>query len=265
MNTPFSDEYSGFFAEFYDMLHSDTHDIQSFIQIAQKYSGDILELGLGTGRIAIPLAKAGFSVTGIELSSDMIQIAEQKLSKENDQVRDRCNIIKTDASSFSINASFGLIIASCNFLNHFLTTCSIRNLFRCVKNHLLDDGVFLIDQSMPNIPSMVESDKKEEIFEFCYPDDKRKIIDRFTASYDFVNQLEHDDIVLEEYRDGNLTKKVQCKETLSYYFPRELKALLELEGLVVFHEQGSLSKNVPLDQNADQMVLFCKKKNSKET
>ncbi len=262
MSTYFSNEYTGFFAEFYDLLHSDTHDIQSIIQLAQKYGGEILELGFGTGRIAIPLAKAGFSVTGIELSSDMIHIAEQKLSKENDHIRDRCKIIQTDATDFTINTSFGLIIASCNFLNHFITSYSIRSLFRCVKNHLSENGVFLIDQSMPNVPSMVESDKKEEIFDFSYPDAKRKIIDRFTASYDFVNQLEYDDIVLEEYLDEKLTKIVHCKETLTYYFPRELKTLLEFEGLTVFHEQGSLSKNVPLDQNADQMVLFCKKMSS---
>jgi SAM-dependent methyltransferase len=260
MNKPLPDEYSGFFAEFYDILHSHTHDVLSLIHIAQKQSGYILELGLGTGRIAIPLAKAGLSVTGIELSSDMMHIAEQKLSKENDQVRDRCKIIQADASNFSINTTFGFIIASCNFLNHFTTSCSIRSLFRCVKNHLSENGVFLIDQSMPNIPLMVESDKKEEIFEFNDPNEHRKIIDRFTASYDFVNQLEHDNIVLEEYREGSLTKKVQCKETLSYYFPRELKILLESEDLIVFHEQGSLNRNIPLDQNADQLVLFCKKR-----
>ena len=68
-------EFQGFFAEFFDMLHEGCEDAEQYVSLLGTYGKKILELGSGTGRIVIPLAKAGFQVTGIEFESDMISLS----------------------------------------------------------------------------------------------------------------------------------------------------------------------------------------------
>jgi SAM-dependent methyltransferase len=252
-------EYSSFFAEFYDILHADISDVKALIRIAQKGGPHVLELGSGTGRILLPMAKAGMNVTGIEISQDMIDIANQKLDQEQLAIKERCKIVKGDVLDFNLDATFDLILASCNFVNHFTDYKSLKKMFAQVRNHLKDDGVFLVDCSLPDLPAMVAANHKQEIFEFDNSEKGTKIIDRFTPSYDFVNQLEHDYIVLEEYKEGQLLRREECKETLSFYFPREMIFLLESEGFTVFHQQGSLHKDISIDQDSEEMVFFCRK------
>jgi len=132
-------------------------------------------------------------------------------------------------------------------------------MFAQVRNYLKDDGVFLVDCSLPDLPTMVEANHKQEEFEFVNSEKGTKIIDRFTPSYDLINQLEHDHIVLEEYKEGQLLRWEECKETMSFYFLREMIFLLESEELTVFHQQGSLYNDTPIDKDAEEMVLFCRK------
>jgi 2-polyprenyl-3-methyl-5-hydroxy-6-metoxy-1,4-benzoquinol methylase len=58
-----------------------TNDLPFYLNKANKYGDPILELGCGTGRITIPLAKEGFSITGLDLLINMLKEAKRK-SKE---------------------------------------------------------------------------------------------------------------------------------------------------------------------------------------
>ena len=106
---------------------------------------------------------------------------------------------------------------------------------------------------------MVNSHGVTRTFEFTHPVTGTTIIDVFTPHYDFVNQLETDHIVLEE-RDGDtLLRRAETNQTLAFYFPREVRLMLETAGLEVFHEQGSVIEDIPLDKNAGEMVFFARK------
>ena len=69
-------------ADRYDWLYSWRQaDIRFYIEEAQKSGGPILELGCGTGRISIPIAKAGIEVVGIDISKPMLDLARSKAKK----------------------------------------------------------------------------------------------------------------------------------------------------------------------------------------
>src|SRR6516164_488933 len=53
-------------------------DISFYLDLARRTGGEVLEIGVGTRRVALELAKAGFRVTGIDLSPDMLAIAAEK-------------------------------------------------------------------------------------------------------------------------------------------------------------------------------------------
>ena len=73
-------------SRYYDLFES-KDDIEFYRELAVKHGRRALELGAGTGRVAIELAKAGVTVWGIDNSKYMLKVARQKLKKEKATVR----------------------------------------------------------------------------------------------------------------------------------------------------------------------------------
>ena len=120
----------GFYGPQGRILHEGCEDAEQYVSLLGTYGKKILELGSGTGRIVIPLAKAGFQVTGIEFESDMISLMEKK-----DYPRDRLHVVQADARHFSLDERFDVILLSCNFLNHFADAAENTAEYRCSQFH----------------------------------------------------------------------------------------------------------------------------------
>jgi SAM-dependent methyltransferase len=249
-----TDEYSGFFAEFYDILHAGNQDVKIYPRILAAYGSKVLELGCGTGRIAIPLAQAGFDVTGLEYSPAMIALLEEK-----PYPKERLQVIEGDARDFSIGETFDVILLTCNFINHFLDSSDVLRILRSSRQHLKDEGVVIIDCSAPDTKGMCESSGAEEMYEFKTP--RGTVIkDYFCPHYDFLRQVETDTIRLEEYGGETLVREAEARETLTYYYPREIRGLVREAGLRVIKESGRLwdgGQLIPIGQEESEMVFYC--------
>jgi len=254
-------EYSGFFAEFYDILHSNLNDLKFYKNMAKEYGPRILEIGSGTGRILLPLAREGYQMTGLELNEDMLEICRKKIKEENDETIEKIELIKGDMRDFEIDEVFDLIIAPCNVICHIIDSSDLRKTLNCFKGHLAKDGVMVIDNSLPDIESMVENNGREKVLELTNPKNGRKIVNRFTPTYDFVEQVKKDSIIIREYDGETKTREAEVNEKLTFYFPRELRAVIRSEGFEIFEERGSLNKEVPIDKNSDEMVFLCRDSN----
>jgi len=254
ITTQNTNEFQGFFAEFFDMLHENCEDADIYPVMLKPYGNKILELGSGTGRIAIPLAKAGFHVTGIEIEMDMIRLMENK-----EYPRERLQVICGDARSFAVDDSFDAILLSCNFINHFPDAADIVAMLKCCQKHLKQDGCIIIDCSAPDVEWMVKSNGVEEILSFS-TENQSTIKDVFRPCYDLLNQIEHDTIVLEEWKDGVLLRKACTEESLTWYYPREIRSLIREAGMKIRWESACLSADgatEPIQANSTQMVFCC--------
>ncbi len=251
-------EFSGFFAEFYDILHAGLCDVDAYIGHAREFGPKVLELGSGTGRILIPLAVAGLQVTGVDISDDMMDRCRLKLGYENPATRSRARIAKANIIDLDLHDTFDLVIAPCNLINCLTGPGEGLALLRSARRHLGDRGVFVLDNSIPDIPYMVESHGVAKTFEFTHPVTGTTITDTFTTLYDFRLQTETDHVILEEREGDRLLRRAETTDVLTYYFPRELRTMLALAGLEIFHEQGSTLEDIPIDANAGEMVFFCR-------
>ena len=128
---------------------------------------------------------------------------------------------------------------------------------RC-REHLAPEGVIVMDCSTPDVRFMVKTHGQEEGFTF--PTSRGTVIkDYFLARYDFVRQVEEDRIILEEYQGDTLVRRAEAHETLTWYFPREIRLLARTAGLRVQKEAARLGVDAPactLEDASPQMVFF---------
>lgn len=252
--TQTTNEFQGFFAEFYDMLHDYSDDADYLAGMLRECGNEVLELGSGTGRVAIPLARAGYRVTGIEYEPDMIALMEKK-----GQLPENLEIIRADARCFSLDRRFDAILLTCNFINHFTDAKDLADVLACCRKHLKPEGRVIIDCSVPDTEYMVKSGGTEEVMTFPTGSGS-EIRDFFLPRFDLLNQIEEDTIRLEEWKDGRLVREARTEEQLTWYYPREIRSLVREAGMRVVREQGGLSPDCaerPISSGANGMVFCC--------
>jgi len=105
--------------------------------------GPVLELAIGTGRIALPLAQSGLRVDGIELSPDMV--ARLRAKPGGDSIA----VTMGDMADVAVVGNYRLIYLVYNTLFNLLTQDDQVRCFENVASHLTDDGVFLVEAATP--------------------------------------------------------------------------------------------------------------------
>lgn len=134
------------FADVYDRMMSEMpYDIwfkrlSACLGRQGKTGGHLCELGCGTGEMTGRFADIGFEVTGIDLSPDMLALAAEKK-------KDGQNILylNQNMTDFSLHKPADVVLCICDSINYLLEEDELRGLFHCVKEVLLEDGLFVFD------------------------------------------------------------------------------------------------------------------------
>lgn len=253
-----STEYEGLFPVLYDLLHPSAPEADAYARLARERDGDLLELGCGTGRLVVPLARAGIEVWGLDLYRDMLDACRAKLERESPSVRERVTLVEGDTRTFTLPRTFPLITAPCNFLDNLLGADDLLQTFRSAARHLADDGLFVVDSSAPDLPAMVAADGQEQVGEFTHPDTGRRLVSRFTPRFDFVRQIETDDITLEELEGDVVVRRARTTMTVTWHHPREIEAALGAAGLEAAGTYGSVDRQ-PMRARGGDMVHFARR------
>lgn len=130
----------------------DTHlvDPRTGIEVARRLAGiapgpDVLEIGVGTGRIALPLARAGLNVTGVEPSAAMLA----RLAEKGEQ--GQVSVIEADFLAARLAGPFHLIVAAHNTIYFFADQASQRRCFQRMSDLLAPDGLVVIEAFIPDL------------------------------------------------------------------------------------------------------------------
>jgi SAM-dependent methyltransferase len=132
-------------ASVYDQWYSDFE--QAAISTLGELAGNgkALELGIGTGRIAIPLLKAGVNVHGIDVSESMV--AKLKVKPGGDKIP----VTFGNFADIPVDGKFSLIYVVFNTFFSLLTQEEQVRCFQNVANHLEAEGVFVIEAFVPDM------------------------------------------------------------------------------------------------------------------
>ena len=144
-------EYDAF-ARFYDLEYrSYTDDLEMYATLAARAGSRVLELACGTGRIAMHLARAGFQVTGLDVSAPMLSIARRRLADESHEVRRRVSSCQADMRRFRLPGTYDLAIYAINSFMHLMKPLDQARSLKCVARHLSDGGLLAIDVFNPDL------------------------------------------------------------------------------------------------------------------
>jgi SAM-dependent methyltransferase len=120
-------------------------DIDFYLSCAQEFGGPILELATGTGRVLLPIAVAGFEITGVDISAAMLDQARQKLSLESSAIRERIRLYQMDMASFELGEVFPLAIVPFRAFHHLTLPGQQRQALNCINRSLAPGGYLIID------------------------------------------------------------------------------------------------------------------------
>jgi SAM-dependent methyltransferase len=139
--------YGDRIAGVYDELYGTLFDVDATVSLLAELAGGgpALELAIGTGRIALPLADRGVDVTGIDASEAMV--AELRAKPGGDDIP----VVMGDFADVDIEGRFKLVFVVFNTLFNLATQDEQVRCFTNVTKHLTEDGVFVVEAFVPDV------------------------------------------------------------------------------------------------------------------
>jgi len=242
-------------ASLYDEIYDYVDDVALYLEYAKVVGGLVLECGVGTGRIAIPLARAGINVVGIDVNERMMAIAREKIAKEPPDVRQRVKLLKADMRNFQLEEKFSLCIIPFNTFLHMLTVEEQESTLRAIHRHLLKKGLLIISVFNPDLIRPQNVLRLEAVKQV-----KDEIIMRFyTQNFDFPNQTTTLQYIYDFVKsDDSVRRRIVSPIKLRYVFYDEMRHLLVRTGYETENVYGDEKKS-PFQSNSRLMIFVARK------
>ena len=234
--------------------HTYRDDLHFYAKLAESV-GSVLELGSGTGRVSLHLARRGAKVTGLELSPEMLARAQSKAAAENLDLE----LTLGDMRNFDLGRTFELVIVPFNAFMHLYTPADQSGALERIYAHLEPGGTLALDLYVPNFG--LEGVLRHEGETFFDPDGSRT--DVFVLQrIDRLKQMAYTQYFVDTADfDGRLERSFHTLE--QRYFTRfELEWMLRSAGFEGIKISGSF-EGAPLDSSSYFMVVQARRPSSR--
>ena len=236
----------------YDLEHgTGEEDVEFYRRLVQRLGvKSIVELGSGSGRITAPLAVMAddldLTITGLDVSRDMLAQAEAKLARLPQACRSRVRLLEQDIRTFRMTPAADLIVVPCSTMAHVLELEDQLSVWRAAYASLVPGGRFVVDLTMPNLTAyadsmasppraLVEMDIDQES-----DDGQARLIRYKTIRYEAHRQRAHVHFLYDRFQgaDDDQARRYISDFESHVYFPRELQLLFLHTGFEVESTYG---------------------------
>lgn len=209
-------------------------DIPFMLALAEQTGSPILELGCGSGRLLLPLARAGYVVTGVDSSPAMLALAEARLAQEEAAVRERVSLLPGDMTGDYLPAEAGTMALAIVGINTFMHLDEGQSLaaLRQVARLLQPDGRLFIDVANPfdlaNAGTEPAWEQEQE-----WIDTATGHVVRQLATYESVEGAQAVDVswAFEEVAGDEAIERTESRMRYHYIYPHQFDLLLARCGL----------------------------------
>ena len=238
-------------ADLYDLEYPHTDDAPFWLALADKENGPIVEWGAGTGRLAIPLAEAGHSVTAVEVSDAMVERGRARNATVEWTVGDM-----RDAK---LGRRFGLAV--CAF-NSFLCLLSVEDALAFLRNardHLHPGGLLGVEVSAFWPEELADPPGGPVLRHDLTRDTPDGPLDRFSVShYDAASQVMQMRLFYEMYDHTGVLQSRRAHDLEIRLVGRaELELMLRLCGFEVEGVYGGF-EGEPFEAGCDHLVVLAR-------
>jgi SAM-dependent methyltransferase len=245
----------------YDLADPSDVGVGFYSALAQETGSPVLELACGTGRVTIPIARMGFSITGLDIVPGMLEQARRKSASLP------IRWVEGDARTFDLGERFRLIFLTGNAFQAFVTNAEQGALVQRARAHLHDDGLFAFETRNPLLPGTttragffvpLETRTEEDEWPSYTNVDGHEVRVFTTQVYDHVAQIVHL-TGYKRWQAGGHEHVVVTRTALRYTFPQELVALLHSNGFSIVRQYGDWGGE-PLTANSPSIITVCRKR-----
>ncbi len=228
------------YAELYEKEYSDYRiDIPFYLKKALQAGSPVLELGCGTGRVLLELAKAGLEVWGVDISQPMLDIAHSRLQSLPSSQAQNVHLILSDMTDFALPIRFKLIYLPFREFMHLETVSEQLKALRCMARHLDPDGTILLNQYDLDLEVLINgaADRDPVLYrqphsDFIDPDTGQRVMVSTASKFDPRVQLLQEERFYDFLNEqGIVTKRQSITLRQCWIFKREMEHLLARAGL----------------------------------
>ncbi len=232
-------------------------DFPLYENLARRCEGPILELGVGTGRVAIPLAHAGFEVWGIDSSDQMLARARRKADSS---LADKLHLLAGDMRDFDLGRQFDLIFAGLGGFHHLLAYEDQIACLRRVQHHLAPGGLFACDQR-PLYHSDWDTGTSTPLFHDwtrVLPSTGESVIKLRSVHVDRTRQIQHETHIFDRLSADGTLHRLTAKVDLRFNTRYEMEGLLREAGLELDRFYGDFDLS-PCDDYSEYLITVARK------
>jgi len=239
------------------MLHrGHPGDIDFYRRISAE-SKNVLELGCGDGRVSIPLAESGLSVTGLELHPGMLRAAMAARAASPSEIQSRLRFICADISAFAIDERFDRVIAPYTTL-YALDPAARRSCLQCIERHLENDGLFVFDVYPAEWIHAEGSYADPEPILISRLVDERRTIDVYEQDVHDVDTQRVSVTYTHQIHDESSHSTLQYTIEHTYLLVEQFEPVLNACGLELQSIHGDFAGSV-VDENAERLVVTARR------
>jgi SAM-dependent methyltransferase len=237
----------------YDVLAQMTapNDLPFYRALVAEHGGPILELGCGTGRVALALAKDGEDVFGIDLAPAMLELLKQKADLDHIAM----TVALGDLRSFTLGRTFPLVLFTYNTINHMLELDSLTRALASARRHMDEGSRLVIDTFQPSLAFLgADPERRRQILRYLDPYTREETRLFEENHYDAATQKNRVTWIYTTEARG----EVQTRDmTMRLYFPAELDALLTLSGFTIEAKYGDYDRR-PFDKTSSKQLIVAR-------
>lgn len=250
-------------AEWYDIFYAaaDPGDVDFYHGLCQASGGPVLEIGVGTGRIALPLAQQGMEIVGIDLFEPMLKVAQQN-ALDVAPLDGSLRLIQADMRDFDLKRQFPVVTIPARTLLLATTEAEQIDTLCCAAKHLAPDGTMAFNLFYPD-PEMLADDPDEEfLLEVVDKPDGGRYVLTAKNRFDLETQLNHGVQIAEELDPkGEILRRQELEVVVRFLYPEQIIALCDRVGLEVIEMWGDFEGG-ELDEESDEIVVLARHKAS---
>lgn len=247
-------------AEFYDQWCIGDpvfqKSIDFYVNLCANSQGKVIELGVGTGRIAIEIAKKGKDIIGVDICSEMLDKLNDKVLLNN--LQDKIKIIHNDARFFQIELKADLITFPFRSIGYLLSLEEKEVLFKNIYNQLNVEGCFVFDHYIFDKSWATEHNGITRLM-YSSNENEENIYIWDTYVYDFENQLMDCFVTFEKTnKKGIVTIRKIIPSKFSWVYPEQIEKIALKAGFKIDKIYGDFNGKGFSNQSNNQ-IWFLKK------